>query len=73
MILNSREINIKSISVDNTKRNLRDLIDGCLNRISITDDDTERLAMAENINLYVSKYIVLSRQYKELYNQLKNG
>ena len=60
----------KRMVLENKKDEYRRLIDGALNRISITDDDSERDALAPAIEHYVQEYKKLSREAKILYNEL---
>ena len=54
----------------NKKEHIRDTIDGCLNRISITDDEDERFKMVYFLNKYILDYIELSKQSNNLYYQM---
>ncbi len=52
------------------KNNIRDLIDGSLNRISITDDDEERYRQFYSVSRNALIYIKLSREAHELFENI---
>lgn len=60
----------KRMSLENKKDEYRRLIDGALNRISITDDESERDTLVPAIEHYVQEYKKLSRESKIVYNEL---
>lgn len=46
----------------NCIRNNRDTIDGCLNRIAVTDDLTEIEQQVETLKYYIEKYAERNRE-----------
>ena len=66
-----RELKLdKRRSLETQKDEYRRLIDGALNRISITDDESERDALVPSIEYYVQEYKKLSRESHRLFNEL---
>lgn len=55
--------------IENKKDNIRDSIEGLLNRISVTDDEFERDEAPSHISSLVSKYVELSRKSHDLFKQ----
>ena len=54
------------------KNNIRKLIEGCLNRISITDDEDERFNRIAYIMKYTLEYYDLSKKSHALFEELFN-
>ena len=55
---------------ENEKANIRDSIEGLLNRISVTDDENERDKAPAHISLLVSQYVELSRISHNLFKEI---
>ena len=60
-------------TLENKKLDLRDMINGCLNRISITNDESEETSKAYYVNAYTVEYVNTCKKLKYLYNLLNNN